>query len=274
MKTIYVNFLFVLLTIVSCGDHGVSSPTANLPLGLFDIEKVYDVGNAADASDIRASIRFSGGTTAAKLGEVRFVVSKVSSTLSTTTAENLKSGTFVVVTVSEDPAQSSITLKGTGALKDADGDAITNGSYDAYVVTFQSGKAVQITDPVRFTLADQPVFAGNYIGTWEDLGPPGPATFPMSLIIKTDYTGQMFYANANFKPFGSGSQDATTSMTVSGNLTVSFVLNQSIPGYKAGCAAQKTLTGRFVNDINLVLDTFTWADCDGTREVKLSFTRQ
>ena len=168
----------------------------------------------------------------------------------------------------------SIALKGTSSLKDADGDAIKNATYDAYVVTFESGKAVQITDAVRFTLADQPVFAGNYIGTWEDLGPPGPATFPMSLIIKTDYTGQMFYANANFKPFGSGSQDATTSMTVSGNLTVSFVLNQSIPGYKAGCAAQKTLTGRFVNDINLVLDTFTWADCDGTREVKLSFTRQ
>ncbi len=272
MKTTYANFLFVLLTFVSCGDKGVSAPS--LPAGLFKIENVYDVGNAADASDIRASIRFSGGTAAAKLGEVRFVVSKVSSALSLTAAESLRSGTFVALSVSDDPSLFSISLKATSSLKDADGDAIKNTSYDAYVVTFESGKAVQITDAVRFTLADQPVFAGNYIGSWEDLGPPGPATFPMSLIINADYTGRMFYANANFKPFGTGTEDATTSMTVAGDQTLSFLLQQHIPGHKGGCVAEKTLTGRFVNDVNLVLDTFTWADCDGTRQVKLLFTRQ
>jgi hypothetical protein len=96
----------------------------------------------------------------------------------------------------------------------------------------------------------------------------------MSLIIEDDYTGKMFYANANFTPFGSGTQDARTTMTVSGTTITAFTLNQFINGYNGGCGANKTLTGTFEDDINLVLDTFSWADCDGTRDVILRFTRQ
>ena len=123
-------------------------------------------------------------------------------------------------------------------------------------------------------MEDKPIYAGDYIGTWEDLGPPGPAKTIMSMRITPDYKGEMFYASNKFMPFGTGSQDAVITMTVNGATIASFVLNQAVGGYKGGCIATQTLTGRFVDDVNLVLDNFNWPDCDGTRDVALQFFKQ
>lgn len=121
---------------------------------------------------------------------------------------------------------------------------------------------------------DAPPFAGDYIGSWEDLGPPGPAKFPMSLRIANDYTGQMFYANGAFRPFGKGSEDAKTTMTISDTQITSFILDQFIDGYQNGCEATKTLTGHIENGNELVFDKFEWVDCDGIRDVLLKFKKK
>jgi hypothetical protein len=96
----------------------------------------------------------------------------------------------------------------------------------------------------------------------------------MSLHIADDYSGRMFYANDTFKPYGAGTQDALTTMNISGTSISSFTLNQFIEGYKGGCPANKNLTGHFNDDIELVFETFEWADCDGKRNVILKFTKQ
>lgn len=119
-----------------------------------------------------------------------------------------------------------------------------------------------------------PPFAGDYVGSWEDLGPPGPAKFPMSLRINDDYTGQMFYANGAFHPFGSGTEDAKVVLKIDGSVITSFELNQAIKGYKGGCAVSKILTGNVENEIELVFDKFLWVDCDGAREVLLRFKKK
>jgi len=121
---------------------------------------------------------------------------------------------------------------------------------------------------------EHPPFAGDYIGSWEDLGPPGPATFPMSLRIADDYTGQMFYANGAFRPFGAGTEDAKVTMLIDGSAISSFVLDQFIKGYKNDCRNTQTLTGHIEGENELVLDKFTWADCDGVREVLLKFKKK
>ena len=136
-------------------------------------------------------------------------------------------------------------MKATTALKDSDGTTITNGDYKAYIAVIGKENTRQVSVVKEFTLRDKPIYAGDYLGTWKDLGPPGPATFPMSLTIADDYTGKMFYANSDFKPFGSGTQDALITMELDGVIISSFVLDQLIPGYKGGCLATETLTGKF-----------------------------
>jgi hypothetical protein len=260
-------FLVLLIVLSSCGEDSSSSSDFS---NIYTVAKVYDVGNDNNAGDIRLSLEFQTSQFS-KLEEVRLVIVKSSKILSKSQAKDLLPGKFFSIPLSNISKQ---VVKPLETLTDSDGDEIHNGSYKAYIVILGIDNSLQLTEGKAFTLADAPQYAGDYIGTWEDLGPPGPAKFPMSLKIANDYSGKMFYANANFKPFGSGAQDATTTMTVNGTALSAFNLNQFIEGYNGGCVASKTLTGNFEDDLNLVLDTFEWSDCDGTRQVKLKFTRQ
>jgi hypothetical protein len=242
-----------------------------LPDNVYTVSRAYDIGNNGNASDIRLNLDFSASAKISDLEEVRLVIAKNSKTLTIDQVLELTSGNFLELTISGDVKQ---VIKPLATLKDSDGDVITNGNYKAYIATFGIEGSKQLSEAKELVLSDKPVFAGDYIGTWEDLGPPGPAIFPMSLRIADDYSGKMYYANATFTPFGSGIQDAITSMSVTGTTITSFTLDQLIGGYMSGCAANKTLTGDFNDDINLVLDTFSWSDCDGTRNVILKFTKQ
>lgn len=243
-----------------------------LPDNVYIIEKIYDVGNSANASDFRIYVNFNSVVDIGDLVEVRLVIVKSTDDFSVDQIEGLAEGNYFTVALSNAASQ---VIKPGGGIKDSDGDPISNNtSYNLYIAVMGQSNAFQLSEAKSFTLQDKPIYAGDYTGTWEDLGPPGPAKFGMSLRITDNYTGQMFYADTTFTPFGNGTQDATTSMVVDGTEITSFVLNQFISGYNGGCAAQKTLTGHFENDIDLVLDTFNWADCDGTRDVKLIFRRR
>jgi hypothetical protein len=251
----------------SCGKEDAFT----LPDNVYTIAKVYDVGNSGNSTDIRVHLTFLASVNTSDLVESKLVIVKGTQSLSKEQVAALSPDRFMAIPLSNTAKQ---VVKPTSTMKDADGDPIVNGSYKVYVAVQGKQDALQISNGKEFTLSDVSIYSGDYTGTWQDLGPPGPAQFPMSMRIAADYTGRMFYANANFAPFGSGAQDALVTLTVNGSIITSFVLNQFISGYNGGCSANKTLTGHFDDDINLVLDTFSWADCDGTRDVVLKFTRQ
>lgn len=261
------TFLFAMAIIVSCGDTDPSAKSSDT----YTIKRVFDIGNSGSPTDIRVHFDFKVGTILSEISHVRLVFVPGSKGLSKEKAESLDLGSFFELTVSSTSHQ---VAKVDTDIKDAESKPITNGAYTAYIVVLKVDGKIEVSKGEKFTLSDSPIYVGDYIGTWEDLGPPGPAKFSMSLRIADDYSGKMFYANADFKPFGTGSEDATTTLTVDGALISSFVLNQLIGDYKGGCAASGTLTGTVEDDINLVLYTFSWSDCDGTRDVKLKFTKQ
>lgn len=262
--------LLFLALIASCGKND-APPAFQLPEGIYTINKVYDIDNTNSFADVRVELTALSTVNVADLVEARLVFSKATKTFTQDQISGLAPDSFFSIPIA---APGNQVIKPT-SFKDADGDAIVNGvAYKIYIGVIGKQDAKQLSASKVFTLEDKPIYAGDYVGTWQDLGPPGPATFPMSLRIVEDYSGKMFYANSSFTPFGSGTQDATTTMQVNGTVITSFVLNQFILGYNGGCSATKTLTGNFNDDVNLVLDTFSWADCDGTRDVVLKFKKQ
>lgn len=287
MKTRSVLNVFtwgILAYAFSCGKDGSAPmvPAAfQLPANVYSITKVYDIGNNSNANDLRVEVTFLTSVALTDLVEARLVVVKASKTFGQDQITSLTSTNSFSVPLSTTAKQ---VIKPAGA-NDSDGDPLVNATaYNVYVAIQGKEGTRQLSSGKGITLADKPVLAGNYVGSWEDLGPPGPGTFPMSMKIADNYSGQMFYASANFTPYSStGTQDATTTMVVTGD-AFSFNLNQFIPGYSGGgapggtptpnCPASKTLTGHIVDDVKLVFDVFSWADCDGTRNVKLEFTRQ
>jgi hypothetical protein len=269
MKSRQIKFLSLLFVLAaSCADDRIRFI---LPDDVYAISMAYDIGNNGNASDIRLHLNFPTPVALSDLLEVRLVITKSNKVLMVDEALKLPSGNFLPLTISGNKLQ---VVKPNAALRDSDGELIGNGKYKVFIATSGVEDSKQLSKGREIILTDRPIFAGDYIGTWEDLGPPGPAVFPMSLRIAEDYSGQMYYANDTFKPFGSGAQDALTTMTVSGATIDAFTLNQLVGGYSNGCAANGTLTGSFEDDINLVLKTFTWSDCDGTRDVKLQFRKQ
>ncbi len=275
MKRMNVTLvLIVFFSIASCGDDPVQkqNPSFQLPDELYEVIMVYDIGNNNNETDIRTELKFLTSANLADIEEARLVIVKASESFTVQQIDGLASGNFLNLSLSNTAKQ--IIKPSSGSLKDSDGSAIGNGSYKVYVAILGKENSRQLSEPKNIVLADKPIYAGSYIGTWEDLGPPGPAKFPMSLRISDNYTGKMFYANATFTPFGTGSEDATTTMVVDGITITSFELTQLIGGYMGGCPANETLTGQFEDDINLNLATFSWADCDGTRNVILKFTKQ
>lgn len=267
----------------SCGKDSapVVPPAFQLPANVYSITKVYDIGNNFNSNDLRVEVTFLVSVALADLVEARLVVVKASKSFIQDEISTLSSTNSFAISLSTTAKQ---VIKPSGT-NDSDGDPIVNGTpYQVYVAILGKEGTRQLSNAKGITLADKPVFAGNYVGSWEDLGPPGPGTFPMSMRIADDYSGQMFYANANFTPYSpTGAQDATTTIVVTGD-AFSFNLNQFILGYSGGgapggtptpnCPASKTLTGHIVDDLKLVFDTFSWADCDGTRDVQMEFTRQ
>ncbi len=266
------TMIIVVGALLACTWSCKDNSSFHLPDNLFKISKALDIGNSNNATDLRFDLEFLAPGSINDIQEVRLLMVKSPNSFTLAQIDGLKTGNFLVIAPSSVSKQ--VIKPGAADLKDADGGTISNGAYTVYVAVLGKENSRQLSAAKDITLSDKPIYAGDYIGTWQDLGPPGPAVFPMSLRIADNYTGQMFYANPNFTPFGTGAQDALTTMTLNGTMIASFELDQFIPGYKGGCKAKKTLTGHFEDDINLVLDTFDWPDCDGTREVKLRFERK
>lgn len=280
MNKTYVFFAMLFpMFLASCGKDDAS--TFQLPADIYTIDKVYDIANSNSAADVRVEVVALSTLQVADLMDVLLLFTKASKTFSFDQIDGLAPGNFFSFPIS---ATKNQVIKPT-SFKDADGDAIVNGvPYKVYIVIVGKQGAKQLSASKDFTLANKPIYAGDYVGTWEDLGPPGPGNFPVSLRIADSYASQMFYT-PNFVPYGRGTslQDVTATLVVTGT-TFSFVANQFIDKYigggafttgnTGGCPASKTLTGVVQDDINLVFDTFSWADCDGTRDVKLRFKRQ
>ncbi|MEP7320480.1 MAG: hypothetical protein ABI761_01130 [Saprospiraceae bacterium] len=267
---IYVFALFYF--IISCSKEN-KTPVIPLPDNLYSYTTILDIGNQNDASDIRVETKVLSTLMPSEIAESRLVIVKSTKTIDIAQIKLLSTNTFYSIPVSNTTVQ---IYKLPSSLKDNDGDVIQNDvNYFCLIGVIGKNGSSQVVKSPDFTLGNKPIYAGDYVGTWEDLGPPGPATFPMSLRIANDYTGNMFYASANFKPFGKGISDAVVIMEVNGATIKSFKLNQLIKEYTptSDCPAQAILTGNIYDDVNLKLNDVNWADCDGTRMVRLSFKR-
>ncbi len=274
----------MLVLCLACGKATPSiqtPPNFQLPTNSYTINKVYDIGNSGNSSDLRVQLTVLPTIPVADFIEVRLIITKATKSFSADEIAGLASGNFFSIPISNTALQ---VIK-PSSVKDSDGDDLTNGiAYNIYVGIIGKEDAKQLSGAKNFILADKPIYAGDYVGTWEDLGPPGPGTFPVTLRVAENYSAQMFYT-PNFAPYGHGPglQDVSATLEITGS-TFSFDANQFIDKYigggafttggSGGCPATKVLTGVIQDDINLVFDIFNWSDCDGTRNVQLKFTRQ
>jgi len=199
-----VSLIFTML--LSCGE-ATKELEFQLPAELYTVSGAYDVANNNDISDVRIDVLASSALRISDVVEVRLVISKASKPFREEQITTLVAGNFFTVPISTATKQ----IIRPAATNDTDGDGIVNGMpYQVYVAIIGKQESRQLSVSRDLTLLDRPIYAGDYVGTWEDLGPPGPAVFPMSLRVADDYTGRLFYANASFRPFGKGAEDATT----------------------------------------------------------------
>ncbi len=268
------SFLIVNLFLASsCGD----DPKFQFPIDALTVEKVYDIGNANDATDVRIHITLSKDVSSADITEIRAIVVKAGKTITEADIATIVTGNYFSSIPSGDTKD--LVIKPISSTKDSDGSPIVNETnYKLYAVAIGKDDAISISGSKEFKLQNRSIYAGNYLGNWNDLGPPGPANTKTTLKIKDDYTGQMFFS-ADFHAFGFNAQDEIVEMIVNGTVISSFKLQQNIGGYSgkfgpSGCPANGVLSGNFEDDINLVLDQFGWSDCDGSRAVILKFTKQ
>jgi hypothetical protein len=267
-----IAFLFPCL---ACKD----DKAFELPDSLFTINKAYDVANNNNSTDVRVEFTASSSINTSDLVEVRLVIVKASSVFGADQINTLTTGNFFSVPISSSAKQ---VIK-PGSIKDVEGNAVANDiPYKIYIAVVGKDNAKQLSNAMELTLLDKPVFAGNYLGSWEDLGPPGPALFPITLKINADYTGSLFYT-PNFMPYGHGgaTEDVKITLVVTGT-TFTFQMDQLIGQYvgggsfapSGGCEASKNLSGTIQDDVSLIFAIFNWSDCDGTRDVRMKFTRQ
>ena len=274
--------LFLAITLSSYFQMGCSKTTSTpfiLPDKLYTIKSVIDIGNNGNASDIKITVDPSNLLVASDILNTRIIVTKAAKSITEKAAGSLASGKYFSFAVNTAKGQ---IIKPDATVKDSDGDIIKAGDYNAYVFIQGKENSTQLSTPKSFTLSDKPVLAGDFLGTWEDLGPPGPGSFTISLRINVDYTGSLFYSD-NFRPYGKGGtlDDAKMLFTFSGN-RFTCNMNQFIGQYtgggafgaNGGCPNVKELSGSVAEDVSLVFDQFIWADCDGSREVKMKFTKK
>lgn len=272
--------LFFVLTISalsqSCRED--SSSSFELPPEQFSITNVYDIGNQGNSNDIRVELKASPTIDITNIQELRLILVKTSQTITLEQIASLPAGNFFSI-----PLTAADQVVHPTGLNDSEGEPISNGtSYTIILATLGIKKSMQLSNSQQLTLQDKPIYAGEYLGTWEDLGPPGPGKFPISMRIENDYSVDLFYSD-NYKPYGKGTQDLTATLNITGS-SFTFAANQFIDKYTGGgnfttgtgggCPTSKTLTGKIDNQITLDFDVVSWADCDGTRDVKIKFTRQ
>ncbi len=225
--SIFLKAGIAFISFLSCGKSNPVETPVTLPADIYTVTALLDIGNSNTAADIRAEVKFLQTANVSDILEARFVLVKSSKTFSENQIKDLKSGNYGVIPVANTPLQ---IIKPANTLKDADGDLFVNGTtYNAYIAILGKGNTLQLSKPKALLLSNKSIYAGKYVGTWEDLGPPGPGKFPMSLIIKEDYTGQMFYASETFVPYGKGgaTEDAKTVMAISGS-TFTFKLDVQV----------------------------------------------
>jgi hypothetical protein len=278
MKSLFNLFCCCLLALlVSCGED--NAPSFQLPPGIYTIAKVYDVGNSGNSKDIRVELTVSTEFTSSDLIDVRLVLAKNASTFTVDKISGLIAENYFPIPISNVSKQ----IIKPSSMKDTDGDAIVNDvTYTVYVALLGKQETRQLSSSKELTLRNKSIYAGDYVGEWEDLGPPGPAKFPVSFRLDDNNEGTFFFSE-NFKSFSTGLQDMLIKMKVDGASITAFEMNQFMIGYAgstpgvaqvSNCPATQTATGRFEDDVHLVLATFNWADCDGTRDVQLKFKRQ
>lgn len=283
VENLHLRFLFFLLFISVCilqiGCSKTNTVPFSLPDHLYSIKSVLDIGNSGNAADIKLTVDPATTIVTTDIQNVRVIITKAIKGINENDGLGLASDRYFIFPVSTSKLQ---VIRPNAGLKDSDGDAIKAGDFKAYIFILGKENSTQLSDPKAFTLTERPPLAGDYKGTWEDLGPPGPGVFDISLRIKDDYSGSLFYS-ANYTPYGKGGSidDAKIILKVTVD-HFTFNMNQFIGQYlgggafgaNGGCPNVKDLSGSIVDDISLVFDKFVWTDCDGSREVKMKFTRQ
>jgi hypothetical protein len=276
------SYRFLLCTMlisaccIRCGDD--SSDSFELPPDQFSINNVYDVGNNSNASDIQVDVKAATTIDVTSIQELRLIIVKASKTITLDQIADIQTGNFFSM-----PVTAGNQIINPTGINDSDGDPIANDTpYNIVIGVLGIKNSKQLSNSKQLTLQNKPIYAGDYIGTWEDLGPPGPGKFTISMKIDNDYAAKLFYSS-NYTPYGKGTQDVTAILVVTGT-SFTFSANQFIDNYTGGgnfttgtgggCPTSKNLTGKIVDKITLDFDVASWDDCDGTRDVKIKFTRQ
>lgn len=252
--------LFLSLFVAICCSCGQETAKFQFPTDALQNMQVYDVGNAADASDIKVYLNFKSLDIAKTVKEARVIVSKTALTLAQ--AQTATAGNFSSLSVGTSSAKMSAKLS-TSSKDFAGANLAENTAYTIYVLLIgNDNNAVFLSAGTAITLKNKPIYAGNYTGVWNDAL---FKNFAVSMKLNDDYLGEVFYS-ANFTvccPPGN-KEDGIAKFVFSGTTITSFSLKQYLGNYKNGhCEATYTADGSVSDDIVLSLKNLQGIDCDG-----------
>ena len=242
-------------------------PSVSFPANAVTIKKVYDIGNSANASDVRADLSFEPSVNLTDIAEVRLIISK--SIIKEEAAKVIPGSNLQTITA---PSANPVG-KFDASVKEADGSTITNDvDYKLYAVLTARGDAFFLSKPVSFTLKNKSVYAGDYVGIWNDAI---YKNFDVTMSLGEDNTGSIYYTK-DFKACCGGSSDGTVKFMFTGTTITSFVSNQFLGSYKGGnCPTTYTANGVVTDEITLSIANLSGTDCDGDHTPgTIKFTRQ
>lgn len=265
MKKFYLTLMALAMCcfFTGCKD----DPSVNFPANAVTIKKVYDIGNSANASDIRADLSFDPSVNLTDVEEVRLIVSK--SIIKEEVAKALTGNNFQTLTA----ASANLIGKFDASVKDADGSTIANDvDYKLYAVLTARDEAFFLSTPTNFTLKNKSVYAGDYVGVWNDAL---FKNFDVTMTLEDDHTGSIFYTK-QFTACCGGVRDGTVKFIFTGTTITSFQVNQFLGSYKGGnCEATYTANGVVTDEITLSIANISGIDCDGDHTPgTVKFTRQ
>ena len=220
----------------------------------IDLIRIWDVGNANNAGDMRVGFTF----TVTSDTEVRVFVAKAASAVPAGAGETIGPDRYQLATAS---TGSSFSLRLSEGLLDTDGEAIQNGvSYVVQIFVAAEGKLSNPSD--AFAISDAPVWAGSYGGLWNDnLYDDFGITATLSG-SGTSYSGP-FYYTANFTSCCGGNDDGSISMTIREDGTIdNFRYDQDLIDFMGGCPGLYNGSGQVDGDLMLRIN-FEGEDCEG-----------
>jgi len=215
--------------------------------------RLLDFGNSKSANDIFVSLEVTTRAT-----EGRLFVSTTED-VEESLVEGLKPNQYLPFTPTGSVISVSQNLPST--LVDIQNGVIESGSFYLYMAILQEGTLRKILGPFSVNLSSDPIFAGNYTGTWND---NLYTNFPISARLTTETFGTFFYS-PNFQSCCSGTNDGTVSFQIDDKVIGQFTYNQHLNNFMGGeCPGTYQGSGVVKLDDGIQFEIkFTGSDCEG-----------